>query len=578
MTFVQRSLGAVLFTLFAIVVAFAPAAADIVSVHAGPSGLFLDPLIPFERGVLNVSAPDGASFRQEFSAGAKISFSPFGRDRYHAPDGTYLWEVILALPSAVDPRLQAAAKASRESGDPEAEVRHRVAMSKATQVQSGAFTIQGGTIVPSNLVEPGRKAGGPRSSGANPFKQAEWLHDNPDVQPVDQVIPDDLIVTGSLCVGFDCVNNENFGFDTIRLKENNLRIKFEDTSVSPFPTNDWQLTANDSASGGSSKFSIEDITGARVPFTVTAGAATNSIFVDSTGRVGFRTSTPVLDLHVATSNTPALRLEQNNSGGFAAQTWDVGANEANFFVRDATNGSTLPLRIRPGAPSSSLDIASTGNVGVGLASAAERLQVRSSDAAVRPLSVQHSDATRYAQIVYKGLAAGLVPSREWATGVGNASEVLFGVPNKWFVFDGGAAGLTGMRMVIDTSGRVGIGTSNPANPLQMASGAFVSAAGVWTDASSRALKQDIRDLTLQEARGALDQLAPVRYTSKIDPTEQHVGFIAEDVPDLVATKDRKALSPMDIVAVLTRVVQEQQKSLEALAAELAALKAAAPAR
>lgn len=37
-----------------------------------------------------------------------------------------------------------------------------------------------------------------------------------------------------------------------------------------------------------------------------------------------------------------------------------------------------------------------------------------------------------------------------------------------------------------------------------------------------------------------------------------MGFIAEDVPDLVATPNRKSLSPMDIVAVLTKVVQEQQ--------------------
>jgi hypothetical protein len=95
------------------------------------------------------------------------------------------------------------------------------------------------------------------------------------------VIPDELIVQGSACIGLDCVNNESFGFDTIRLKENNTRIKFDDTSVSAgFPANDWQLTANDSATGGSSKFSIEDITGSKVPFTVTAGAPTNSIFVD----------------------------------------------------------------------------------------------------------------------------------------------------------------------------------------------------------------------------------------------------------------------------------------------------------
>jgi hypothetical protein len=43
-----------------------------------------------------------------------------------------------------------------------------------------------------------------------------------------------------------------------------------------------------------------------------------------------------------------------------------------------------------------------------------------------------------------------------------------------------------------------------------------------------------------------------------------VGFIAEDVPDLVSTKDRKGLSPMDIVAVLTKVVQELKAENEGL--------------
>ena len=43
---------------------------------------------------------------------------------------------------------------------------------------------------------------------------------------------DDVIVDGSLCVGFDCVNGESFGFDTIRVKENNTRIRFYDTSTS----------------------------------------------------------------------------------------------------------------------------------------------------------------------------------------------------------------------------------------------------------------------------------------------------------------------------------------------------------
>ena len=169
----------------------------------------------------------------------------------------------------------------------------------------------------------------------------------------DFVINDDLIVDGSACIGFDCVNGESFGFDTIRVKENNLRIKFDDTSVAAsFPRNDWQLTANDSANGGASKFSIDDISGNRTPFTVEANARSHSLYVDDGGRIGSRTSTPSVEIHTIDGDTPTLRLQQDGSSGFAPQTWDVAGNETNFFIRDVTNGSALPFRIRPGAPTS----------------------------------------------------------------------------------------------------------------------------------------------------------------------------------------------------------------------------------
>jgi len=76
--------------------------------------------------------------------------------------------------------------------------------------------------------------------------------------------------------------------------------------------------------------------------------------------------------------------------------------------------------------------------------------------------------------------------------------------------------------------------------------------------SSREYKDDIIVLSRQEAFDTLAGLNPVKYVYKANRNEQHVGFIAEDVPDLVATKDRKGLSSMDIVSVLTKVVQEQQ--------------------
>ena len=143
----------------------------------------------------------------------------------------------------------------------------------------------------------------------------------------DQQILDDLIVDGSMCVGLDCVNGESFGFDTIRLKENNLRIKFQDTSSSAsFPTNDWQLTANDSSNGGANKFSIDDIDGGRTPFTVEAGAPSHSLYVDDGGRIGLGTSTPVVEMHVVNGDSPTMRLEQNGSSGFTPQTWDVAGN------------------------------------------------------------------------------------------------------------------------------------------------------------------------------------------------------------------------------------------------------------
>lgn len=118
-------------------------------------------------------------------------------------------------------------------------------------------------------------------------------------------------------------------------------------------------------------------------------------------------------------------------------------------------------------------------------------------------------------------------------------------------------------------GKVGIGTTSPTHPLEMASGAHVTAGGVWTDASSREFKENISDLTSQEALQTVSELRPMKYTYKADLSKDlHLGFIAEDVPDLVATADRRSLSPMDIVAVLTKVVQEQQKTITKMQSEI----------
>ena len=183
-----------------------------------------------------------------------------------------------------------------------------------------------------------------------------------------QVIAEDLIVQGSLAVGLDAIDGEDFGFDTFRLKENNIRIHFDDTSGSgSFPGNDWRIVINDAANGGANYFGIEDATADIISFKILAGAPANAFFMAANGNIGLGTDAPVVKLHIADGNSPVLRIEQDASSGFTPQIWDIAGNEANFFIRDVTNGSTLPFRIKPGAPENALFIAANGNIGLGTA-------------------------------------------------------------------------------------------------------------------------------------------------------------------------------------------------------------------
>ena len=210
----------------------------------------------------------------------------------------------------------------------------------------------------------------------------------------DQIISDDLIIQSSLCVGTDCSNGEDFQADTIRLKENNLRIHFDDTSnAASFPSNDWSIVINDNTNGGRSYFAVQDRTAGFFPLLIEAGAGDNTLVVDSNNRVGIGTDAPTESLHVV--------------------------------------GNALI----------------TGNLELG---------------------------------------------------------------------------------------------------------------------SSRTYKNNIRKLELDDALSSLMNLQPVRFYYKVAPEEESLGFIAEDVPDLVATNDRKSINPFDVIAVLTTVVQQQQETIENL--------------
>jgi hypothetical protein len=383
----------------------------------------------------------------------------------------------------------------------------------ALSPKSGSFGIDHGQLVDPSRVESATHAG--RTAPGTTSQLGP-------VQVLDQVIADDLIVQGSICAGFDCVNNESFGFDTLRLKENNLRINFDDTSTGAgFPATDWTLSANDSASGGLNRFSIENITASTVPFTFLA-APTNTLYAGTNGKIGFRTSTPVLDLHMSTSDTPAIRFEQTNAGGFTAQTWDIGANEANFFVRDVTGGSRLSLRIRPGAPTSSIDVAASGRVGMGTASPTALLHVNGNAALVN----------------------GSTPA-----------ENLFVLSNT------NPALSKAVRLTVDATGNMTIG-------------------GVLTQSSSRTTKTAIEPIGANDILAKLARLplATWIYNDAVE-RDRHIGPMAED---FFATfglgRDARTLAPSDVAGVALAAAQALQgevarrdRRIEQLEARLARL-------
>ena len=526
-------------------------------------------------GTLTISFPDGRSIRKTFRAGDSPQVTIGEKYFDNLPDGVYSYELRLASAPS-----EAAKKARGKDDDPENERAGRKRSSVSAMTQSGSFAVVNGSIVVPGGVEPGQKrepkastgpAAAPATRGtasANVLQRIRRNH-RAFFMP-DDVIADDLIVQGSACVGLDCVNGEAFNFDTIRLKENNTRILFLDTSTSAgFSTNDWIIRANSSASGGESFLGIVDHanagTGAETGTIIAqfdAGAPANSLRVGSNGKVGFRTATPVLDLHMNTSDTPAVRFEQNNSGGFTAQTWDIGANEANFFVRDVTGGSRLSFRIRPGAPTSSIDISADGDVGIGTASPAAQLHVLETANNSFAAELEQTNATASNGLFIKTQTTSSSDAALLVTSNAGATIVLSARNN----------------------GRVGIGTSAPDQVFSVNGDASKTGGGSWQIFSDERLKT-IKG-RFNTGLKAVMQLQPLRYEYRrnnalnLKSEGEQVGFAAQTlqkiIPEAVSRSDSGFLMVNNdpILWTMLNAIKEQQQEIAELKAQVKKLQTA----
>jgi hypothetical protein len=103
--------------------------------------------------------------------------------------------------------------------------------------------------------------------------------------------------------------------------------------------------------------------------------------------------------------------------------------------------------------------------------------------------------------------------------------------------------------------------------------AHIDTSGIYRQGSSIEAKDRICPLVVDDAIHTLDALNPVEFVYKSDASQQkQLGFIAEETPTIFTSPDRKAIGFSGIVALLTAVVKEQQKTINELKADIEKLR------
>ncbi|MBW7886140.1 MAG: hypothetical protein H3C34_26635 [Caldilineaceae bacterium] len=506
------------------------------------------PQVSYEyvRAIVTIAGPQGFALQQEFAAGAPVFLRSAAANGMPLPDGTYNYE--LQLVPRLSPEAQAAFAAAQESHDPAVVTQLQAAglLPTGPFTSSGTFAVQNGIFVAGDETEGGFTA--------------------------NQTIADNLMVQGSLCVGIDCTSSENFGFDTIRLKENNLRIAFHDTSsTSGFPTNDWQITINDSANGGLSKFAIDDITNSKTPFTIEANAPTNSLYVDDGGRVGFGTSTPTMLNHLVNGNTPTVRLDQTGSSGFTPQVWDIAGNEANFFIRDATNGSKLPFRIAPGAPTNTIYLANNGRIGFGTATPSSALHLRRTDGSAQ-IMVEEASTTTSTRSLFQLKNNGQA-SMQFTNSATNVSWFVGGSnfgTNNLTLWSPSGGFLAKSQFALDRNGNVQVAGVLSQNATPTLSSATVSAAS----SEGSAILSKLGSVPIQSYQvGEYAQVTgPDGVSTEIEVIGNHLMPVPESFFQILGLgSNPESIAPMDVATVSMMAVQELQQQVAERDASITAL-------
>ncbi len=207
-----------------------------------------------------------------------------------------------------------------------------------------------------------------------------------------------------------------------------------------------------------------------------------------------------------------------------------------------------------------------GNVAIGEAFQYARLAVAYDSDPTYPQLQLDETGNDYARMNFTNSSGGFFTLAAKAAGVNTDARLNI------FYYDGGNL------MTVRGDGNVGIGNEDPGALLTMEAsggGYYSSTDHSWHNGSSRKIKDDIRPNELDVLK-VLDEVKIVNYRFKSEGTRAeaapfHIGFIAEEAPELLTGKGKNSMATGDCIGFLLAVVKEQQSMVKAQQKTIAAL-------